>query len=243
MAHETLRKMAKAAVVMAAAATVTACGGAATSSKVGPAGGTVAAAGVSVTFPAGALSKEIEVSVIELPRREGEGRRVHVGPDDTVLALPATLRISSDDGNASDEKMVEIEHRGGLEIEHGIETERHHAGEHAREAEVRHLGEYEVRHARACAVACGAGLECDDGVCKPHGGSLAPGSVPVPADGVCPAGMELEPTDGVCKPHGGAVSPGTVTAPADGTCGIGMELDLSDGICKPHGGSGSGSGA
>jgi hypothetical protein len=60
---------------------------------------------------------------------------------------------------------------------------------------------------------CPAGLELDDGVCKPHGGVPAPtpspGPVPTPspspapspAPGVCPPGLELD--NGVCKPHGG----------------------------------------
>lgn len=173
MANETPRTMAKMAVVLMAAAATACGGGVAHSGTVGPAGGTVTGAGIAVAFPAGALSKEIVVSLTELPRGEGEGRRVHVGPDDTVLAKPVTITMRSDDGNAGDEKMVEIEHGAEGEIEHGLETERHDEVEHAREAEVHHLGEFELRDAKVCDPGCDAGFECDDGVCKLHGGSGA----------------------------------------------------------------------
>jgi len=78
--------------------------------------------------------------------------------------------MSSDDGNASDEKMVEIDHGGSGEVEVEVENEHEVEAEHGREVEVEHLGEFELRPAKACTPACGAGLECDDGLCKPHGG-------------------------------------------------------------------------
>jgi hypothetical protein len=143
------------------------------------------------------------VTVTELPRGEGETRRVRIEPADARLGRPVTVRISSDDGNAADEKMVEIEHGPEGEIEHGIETERHRESEHAREAEVEHLGEFELRHARVCSAECGAGFECDDGVCKLH-----PEDAAAPA-GTCPAGMELDASDGICKAHGGGSGSGS----------------------------------
>jgi hypothetical protein len=48
---------------------------------------------------------------------------------------------------------------------------------------------------------CPAGLELDDGVCKPHGGVNNGVGVPPAPGGACPPGLELD--DGVCKPHGG----------------------------------------
>jgi hypothetical protein len=204
MAHEILRMAAKAAVVMVAAAGLTACGGGqASSSKVGPAGGTVATASVRVSFPPGALSKETQIEVTELPRSAGEPKRIHVGPDDTPLAKPATVVMMSDDGNAADEKLVEIDHSAQGEVEHGLETERHDAVEHGREAEVEHLGEFELREAKTCDVACGAGFECDDGLCKAHPED-DPAAIGSTTASSCPAGMELDPTDGLCKLHGGA---------------------------------------
>jgi hypothetical protein len=198
------RTAAKVAVVMAAVAGMAACGGGASrSGTVGPAGGTVVAAGVRVTFPAGALARETQIEVSELPRKEGEPKRVHVGPDDTTLAKPATLVVKSDDGNAADEKLVELEHGAEGEVEHGLETERHDQIEHGREAEIEHLGEFELREAKTCDVACDPGFECDDGVCK-----LDPEDDPAGASSTtsssCPAGMELDPSDGFCKPHGGS---------------------------------------
>jgi hypothetical protein len=200
----TLRTVAKAAVVVVAA-TVAACGGGAgdsASGQIGPAGGAVTAAGVRVSFPAGALSKETQVTVTELPRREGEPRRVHIGPDDASLSKPATVMVSSDDGDASDEKLVEIEHGTEGEVEHALETERNDAAEHGREAEVEHLGEFELRHAKVCDPGCDVGFECDDGLCKPH----AEDPAPVSSTTTCPAGLELDVTDGICKPHGGSGS-------------------------------------
>jgi hypothetical protein len=200
MTHGILRVAAKVAVVTVAAGLAACGGGAASSDKVGPAGGTVAAAGVRLSFPSGALSSEVQIQVTELPRREGEPRRVHVGPDDTVLAKPATLVVMSDDGDAADERLVEIEHGAEGEVEHGLETERHDEAEHGREAEIEHLGEFELRHAKVCDPGCGAGFECDDGVCKLHPEDPAPATSTA---GACPTGMERDATDGTCKPHGG----------------------------------------
>lgn len=204
MAHEILRTVAKVAVGVVAAAGISACGGGqGGSGRIGPQGGTVVAAGARVSFPAGALSRETEIELSELPRREGEPRRIRVGPDDAALSRAATIVVTSDDGDAADERLVSIERQGELEIEHGLEVERHRESEHGREAEIRHLGEFELRHARACDVACGAGLECDDGACKPHG-SDDPALVTSTAAGSCPAGWELDESDAICKPHGGS---------------------------------------
>jgi len=117
----------------------------------------------------GALSKETQISVSELPSGEGE-RRIEIEPSGLALATPSTLRVRSDDGNAHDERLVEIEHSASGEVEHSMTGEVENEVEHAREVEIHHLGTFEDRPARSCTPACDAGLECDDGVCKPHGG-------------------------------------------------------------------------
>ena len=161
------KRTAMAAVVTAA---LTACGGGSSGARIGPEGGTVTTpTGVRLVIPAGALTGMTEIQVSEAPRHEGEPRHIEIEPHGLPLAVPGTLSVRSDDGNAADEKMVEIEHGPEMEIEHGLETEHHNEVEHGREAEIEHLGEFEVRDARVCDPACDAGLECDDGVCKPHG--------------------------------------------------------------------------
>jgi len=211
-----------------------ACGGHAERSagRIGPEGGSLSAGSVTLTVPAGAVSQPTDFALRQAPPGADAVLRVEVEPRGMVLRTAAVVSVRSDD--AARLKLVEIEN----EVEHGLEFERHNQAEHAREAVVSRLGTIEARHAAVCLAACEAGLECDDGVCKPHGaddGGVAPGS-----GGTCPAGWELDASDGVCKPHGGAI---TGTPPdASGTCPAGWELDASDGTCKPHGGSGGGSG-
>ena len=171
MANSNLKAMAKAAAKVAmaavAAAGLGACGGSSHSGVVGPAGGTVSAAGVIVTFPAGALSQATQIQVTDLSH-DSAGHRVHVGPDDVTLAKAASITMVSDDGNPTDEKMVEIEHGAQGEVEVEIENEHEVEAEHGREVEVEHLGEFELRPAKVCTPACGSGTHCDDGVCKPN---------------------------------------------------------------------------
>jgi hypothetical protein len=167
MANGTLKAAAKVAMSVMAAG-LTACGGGSShTSAIGPAGGTVSAVGVRVSIPPGALSRETQIEVTELSH-DATGHKVHVGPDDAALAKPVSIEMDSDDGNAADEKMVEIEHGAGGETEVEVGTEHAVEAEHGREVEVEHLGEFELRPARVCAPACGAGSRCDDGVCKPN---------------------------------------------------------------------------
>jgi hypothetical protein len=128
----------------------------------------VSAAGVTVRIPAGALSSEVQIEVTDISH-DAKGHKVHIGPDDAKLSKAASIEIASDDGNAADEKLVEIDHSAGTEAEVEVEIENEHQveAEHAREVEVEHLGEFELRPAKTCAPACGAGTHCDDGVCKP----------------------------------------------------------------------------
>jgi hypothetical protein len=166
MTTRTLKAAAKVAMAVVAAAGLSACGGGSShASTIGPAGGTVSAAGVKVSIPAGALSKETQIQVTDISH-DDKGHRVHIGPDDVTLSKPASIVMVSDDGNPSDEKMVEIEHGVEGETEVEIENEHEVEVEHGREIEVEHLGEFELRPAKVCEPACGAGTHCDDGVCK-----------------------------------------------------------------------------
>jgi hypothetical protein len=213
------------------AAFAAACGGSSSWStgRIGPAGGALTSPrGLELRIPSGALGSEVEIQLREAEPRHDALLRVEMEPRGLAFATAVKVSVKVDD--ASRFKLVEIEN----EVEHGLESEHHDQAEHAREGEIHHLGVVELRHAAACSAQCAAGLECDDGVCKPHEGA-APGAVPPNPDGSCPAGLELD--DGVCKPHGGAV-PGAVPPNPDGTCPAGLELD--DGVCKPHGGGGQG---
>jgi len=242
------------------ALTLAACGGPAHEDRatIGPNGGSLTTAhGARLDIPAGALSRETEVRLREAEPRNGAAERVEVEPRDLAFSLAARLTMKSDD--SAHAKLVRVEN----EVEHGIETERHNEAEHAREAAVKSGGTFELRHAASCATACDAGLECDDGACKPHGDDAA-GVAPnadgtcnagmelddglckphgsddgaagtPPVNGACPTGMELDASDNTCKPHGGAVTPAPVP-PVNGACPTGMELDASDNTCKPHGG-------
>ena len=169
------------AFVMVVGVALPACGGAgsnnaragsSSSAMIGPDGGTVSAGGATLVVSKGALSKETEITVSELPSGEGE-RRIEIEPAGLVLGAASKLSVRSDDGNATDERLVEIEHGPEGEVEHAITGEVENEVEHAREAEIEHLGTFEDRPAHACTPACDVGLECDDGVCKPHGGTGA----------------------------------------------------------------------
>jgi hypothetical protein len=230
-----MRELRTVAVVVAAAGLAACGGGRSASATVGPAGGTVAtSSGVTLRVPPGAVPASVELRVVEPLRGEGQARRVRVEPLGVSFASPVTISIRSEDGDASDEKLVEIEHQGEVEVEHGIETERHDEAEHEREAEIGHSGEFEVRHAHVCDPGCDAGFECDDGLCKPH----PEDEHPVTCEPACDAGFECD--DGVCVPHPEDPPAVGVCEPA---CDPGLECDASDGICKPHGGGSGGSGS
>lgn len=165
------------ALLVVGAVAVSACGGAArngggssASAVVGPAGGTISTAGVTLAVSPGALSTGTQITVSELPSGEGE-RRIEIEPRGLALGASATLTVRSDDGDAHDERLVELEQSAAGEVEHAIAGEVENEVEHAREAEIDHLGTFEDRPARTCAPACDTGLECDDGACVPHGGS------------------------------------------------------------------------
>lgn len=147
------------------AAALSACGGASSgSATIGPRGGVVTTStGFALSIPAGALSKETEIQVNEAEPRDGATHRFELEPHDLPLQAKAHLSMKegADDGPM---KLVEMEN----ETEQELENEHEDTAEHAREADIDHLGVIEMRHQRACTTPCGAGFECDDGVCKPH---------------------------------------------------------------------------
>ncbi len=154
------------ALALSFASLVAACSGhdpMSTSSSIGAAGGTVTtASGITLRVPAGALSTQTEVRLLETQPRDGAMARVEVEPRDLALAAPATLTFKVEDGNV---RLSEIEHGPEGEIRHELEKRRR-AGEV--EVEVHRGGEIEMEHGLICAVDCGAGFECDDGLCKVH---------------------------------------------------------------------------
>jgi hypothetical protein len=222
------------ALVVLASASLAACGNAGSASKaIGPQGGTVTTpSGVSLKIAPGALAAETQVEIRDVAPKHGEQRRIELEPHGLQLSGKATVTVTVDDSRGA-VKLVEVETEHGTEVEvehaleseHGVEVET----EHAREAEVDHLGTLEVRDAIACDPACGAGFECDDGVCKAH--------VEDPAAPTDPAGGH-----GADDPAaGGTTTPPPATGGTTPTvCPAGMELDTTDGTCKAHGGSGSG---
>jgi hypothetical protein len=187
--------------------------------RMGPQGGVVTtASGLELSVPAGALASEVEIRVVEAQPRDGALHRFELEPRGLKLAAKAriTVRHSADSGPV---KLVEMEN----ETEHAIENEREDASHDSREGEVDHLGIIEMRHQHACATDCGAGFECDDGVCK------ADDAAPLACDPACAAGTHCD--NGICKPDD-AGQPGT----CDPACDVGFECDATDHVCKPHGG-------
>ncbi|MBK9515968.1 MAG: hypothetical protein IPO09_01195 [Anaeromyxobacter sp.] len=130
---------------------------------IGAAGGSVSTqSGITLRVPAGALSTQTEVRLVEAEPGGGAMARVALQPAGLALAAPATLTFRVDDANV---RLSEVEHGPEGEVRHELEKRRH-AGEV--EVEVHRLGEVEMEHGLTCAAECGAGLECDDGVCKVH---------------------------------------------------------------------------
>jgi hypothetical protein len=152
------------ALTLSLATLIAACSGHDPMSKsIGAAGGSVStASGITLRVPAGALSSQTEVRLVETEPRSGAMARVEIEPRGLALAVPATLSFRVEDGNV---RLAEIEHGPEGEVRHELEKRRG-AGEV--EVEVEHLAEVEMEHGLTCAAECGAGFECDDGVCKVH---------------------------------------------------------------------------
>jgi hypothetical protein len=133
------------------------------SSSIGAAGGSVStASGITLRVPAGAVSRETEIRLVETEPGSGKMARVRVEPAGLALGASATLTFKVDDGNV---KLAEVEHGPEGEVRHELEKRRR-TGEV--EVELSRLSEVEMEHGLTCSAECGAGFECDDGVCKPH---------------------------------------------------------------------------
>jgi hypothetical protein len=222
-------------VVVAAAFTLIGCGGSSsarpsTTATVGAAGATLKAGQATLTIPANAITTPTQVTLREAePEHQGRVERVEVEPHGLALSQPAHVSVRVDDSNARVKMHDDNDDLTEVEVE-----DRNH-GEY--KTDMSQLGDIEVEleHGAACTTACGAGEECDDGVCKPHVEDVHAKT----CDPICDSGQECD--DGVCKAHlevemehGTATgAPGTVTCtPA---CATGLECDTTNGICKPHG--------
>jgi hypothetical protein len=133
------------------------------STSIGAAGGSVTTqSGITLRVPAGALSRQTELRLVETQPRDGAMARVEVEPRGVAFAVPATLGFKVEDGNV---RLSEVEHGPEGEVRTEL-AKRRHAGEV--EVELEHGAEIELEHGLTCEVACGAGLECDDGLCMAH---------------------------------------------------------------------------
>ena len=211
-------------IPVAAALALVACGGGGTPSTiqtVGTSGATLKAGAATLSIPAGAVTKDTDVTLREAePHHQGRAGRIEVEPHGLPLARPARVSMQVDDANArvkmhdgnDDLVDVEIEDRN-----HGVYK-----------TSMDHLGEIEVEleHGLACNPACSAGQECDDGLCKDHRED-ANARVCAP---VCDTGQECD--DGVCKLHSEVEGSGSGTATCIPACATGLECD--NGICKAH---------
>ncbi len=141
----------------------TGCSGGAgrSAGTIGPAGGAVTTrSGITLEVPAGALAREAEIRIVESEPESGKMARVALEPMGLSLAVPARVSFKVEDGNV---RVAEVEHGPEGEVRTEL-SKRRGAGEV--EVEVHRLGELEMEHGLACEAACGAGLACDDGVCK-----------------------------------------------------------------------------
>jgi len=214
-------KLNRIALTAAALLTFAACGGgnASTAQKVGAAGATLKAGAATLTIPAGALTQDTQVTLREAtPEHSGRAERIEVEPHGQVLAQPARISIHVDDSNAKvkmhgdDDSLVDVE----------IEDRNH--GDFKTSLSTLGSIEVELEHGAACATACTAAQECDDGVCKAHTEDASAAA----CSPVCASGQECD--DGACKAHGEVETGGATTCtPA---CATGLECD--DNICKVH---------
>jgi hypothetical protein len=189
-------------------------------------GATLTAGAATLTIPAGALARDTSVTLREAePRHAGRAARVEIEPHDTLVGgheAHLSVRVSDDNPRV---KM----HQGDDDSLQDVEVDdRNH---HAFKTNLSALGdvEVEVEHAAACATACAANQECDDGVCKEHNEDARTCTT------VCGTGEECD--DGACKTHvefetehGG---PGIDTHSCSPSCGSG--LTCHDGTCSAHG--------
>ena len=198
-----------------------------TTVTVGASGATLKAGVATLSIPAGAVTQNTQVTLREADvRHSGRSVRIEMEPNDLALAQPGKLSIKIDDRNV---KVKMVDDNGGM---NPVEVE--DRNRHQFKTTMSRLGEVEVEleHGLACATACGANEECDDGQCKAHREDASKAA----CDPVCDSGQECD--DGQCKTHnefenenGGA--PGICDPP----CATGMECDTTDSVCKAPGGN------
>jgi len=227
MKFEKFRLNFTASIVATGALMVVGCGSASTkasSSKTVTAssGGTLTAGVATLTIPPGTLARDTTVTLREAePQHSGRAARVEVEPHDALIAGQALLGVRINDSNVR----VKI-HRGADDSLADVEVDdRNH---NAFKTSFTTLGdvEVEVEHGTACATACAAGQECDDGVCQDHNESAKTCSA------VCAMGEECD--DGVCKTHDQCALDHNLTP---GTCSPSCASGLTchDGVCTVHG--------
>jgi hypothetical protein len=223
------------AVAAAAAFALVGCGSSSkpsTTATVGTAGATLTAGAATLTIPAGALTKDTTITLREAePNHAGRADRVEVQPHDALAAgHEAHLSVKV---NAANPKVKM--HKGDDDSIEDVEVEdRNH---HSFKTNMSTLDdvEVEVDDGKACAAACSAVQECDDGVCKDHDGAAkACTDVTTGQPLVCGTGEECD--NGACKTHmefeadhHGNADP-TVCSP---TCDL--PAVCHEGICAAHG--------
>lgn len=222
----TMKTFALAATCLALAACGGGAGSSSTTQTIGAAGGTLTAGTATLSIPAGALAQGTQVTLREgEPRHQGRAERIEVEPHGLPLAQPARVAVRVDDSN------VRVKMHDGNDDLMDVEVEDRNHGTY--KTSMSQLGEIEVEleHGAACSPACGAGQECDDGVCKAH---VEDAGARV-CNPTCASGEECD--DGVCKAHN-EMEGGNPGAPAacDPACATGLECD--NGICKAHKGKG-----
>lgn len=214
-------------IALVAVITLIGCGGSSKPSTTqlvtASAGATLTAGAATLTIPAGALTKDTQVTLREAePQHAGRVARVEVEPHDALAAgHEAHLSVKVSDSNPK----VKM-HNGSDDSLEDVEVDdRNH---HAFKTNMTTLGDVEVEdeHGATCAAACGAGQECDDGVCKDHDDAAQTCAT------VCGTGQECD--DGTCKTHDEfELEHHGVSGTCSPTCGT--DLVCHDGLCSAHG--------
>jgi len=186
-------------------------------------GATLTAGSATLTIPAGALTKDTQVTLREAePNHANRAARVEIEPHDALVSgkmAHVSVRVSDDNPkvkmhSGSDDSLEDVE----------VDDRNHHSFK----TSMNTLGdvEVEVEHGLSCATACAADQQCDDGVCKAHNDAAKTCSA------VCDVGQECD--DGVCKTHDEVeVEHGGTPGVCSPTCGSG--LVCHDGMCSAHG--------
>jgi hypothetical protein len=194
------------------------------------AGATLTAGAATLFIPPGALTKDTAVTLREAePKHSTNSQRFEVEPHDALndgVQHEAHLAVKVSDSSPGGPRVKM--HRGSDDALEDVEVDdRNH---HSFKTDMSTLDdvEVEVEHGLACATACAAGQECDDGVCKDHDDAAK--TCPT----LCATGEECD--DGACKTHlefeaehHGSVDP-TVCSP---TCDA--PAVCHEGVCKAHG--------